>query len=42
MAINVLNRMIANPEETPVVNVSMTNPIYRGPEGPVGPVGPQG
>lgn len=42
MAIKVLNRMIANPEETPVVNVSMANPIYRGPEGPVGPVGPQG
>lgn len=42
MAIKVLNRMIANPEETPIVNVSMTNPIYRGPEGPVGPVGPQG
>lgn len=42
MAIKVLNRMVANPEETPIVNVSMTNPIYRGPEGPVGPVGPQG
>ena len=51
MAIKVLNRMIANPEETPVVNVAMSNAIYRGPQGapgkdgapgPQGPEGPAG
>ena len=48
MAIKVLNTILANPEETPVINVSMSNPIYRGPAGPqgipgqVGPQGPQG
>ena len=45
MSVKVLNTIIANPEETPVINVSMSNPIYRGPAGPQGipgPVGPQG
>jgi hypothetical protein len=48
MSVKVLNTIIANPEETPVINVSMSNPIYRGPvgpqgiPGPIGPKGPQG
>ena len=48
MSVKVLNTIIANPEETPVINVSMSNPIYRGPAGPqgipgpIGPKGPQG
>lgn len=54
MSIEVLNKMTAVPEETPVINVALTNPIYRGPKGdkgdtgpigltgPAGPQGPQG
>lgn len=42
MSIEVLNKMTAVPEETPVINVSLGNPIYRGPQGPIGPQGPKG
>ncbi len=45
MGIEVLNKISATPEETPVINVSMANPIYRGPIGPKGEkgdIGPQG
>ena len=54
MGIEVLNKISATPEETPVINVSLANPIYRGPIGPKGekgdkgdqgiqgPIGPQG
>lgn len=42
MAIEVLNKITAVPEETPVINVSMTNPIYRGPQGVQGPQGLKG
>lgn len=45
MGIEVLNKISATPEETPVIHVSMANPIYRGPIGPKGEkgdIGPQG
>lgn len=51
MSIEVLNKMTAVPEETPVINVALGNPTYRGPKGdkgdtgergPMGPEGPQG
>lgn len=45
MSIEVLNKMAATPEETPVINVSMSNPTYQGPagkDGAPGPMGPQG
>jgi hypothetical protein len=42
MAIEVLNKITAVPEETPVINVSMANPIYRGPQGVQGPQGLKG
>lgn len=54
MGIEVLNKISATPEETPVIQVSLANPIYRGPIGPKGekgdkgdqgvqgPIGPQG
>ena len=42
MSIEVLNKMTAVPEETPVINVALGNPIYRGPQGPIGPQGPKG
>lgn len=51
MSIEVLNKMTAVPEETPVINVALTNPIYRGPKGdkgdkgdigPIGLTGPAG
>lgn len=29
-------------EETPVINLSLSNPIYRGPAGPAGERGPAG
>lgn len=32
----------ATVEETPVINLSLSNPIYRGPAGPAGPEGPVG
>lgn len=49
--IEVLNKMEAVAEETPVINVSLGNPTYRGPKGdkgdrgepgPAGKDGPQG
>lgn len=42
MAIEVLNKMVATPDETPIINVALANPTYRGPAGPVGPQGPKG
>lgn len=45
MSIEVLNKMTAVPEETPVINVALGNPIYRGPKGDkgdkgdIGPIG---
>lgn len=51
MSIEVLNKMTAVPEETPVINVALGNPIYRGPKGDkgdkgdrgdIGPQGPKG
>ena len=42
MSIEVLNKMTAVPEETPVINVSMSNAAYRGPRGEQGPIGPEG
>lgn len=40
--IEVLNKVEPIVDESPVINVSMANAIYRGPQGPVGPQGPQG
>jgi hypothetical protein len=40
--IKVLNKMTAVPEETPVINVSMSNATYQGPKGDKGETGPQG
>lgn len=46
--IEVLNQIDAIVEDIPVIEVSMTNPIYRGPagergeDGKPGPIGPQG
>lgn len=42
MSIEVLNKMTAVPEETPVINVALTNPTYRGPKGDKGDIGPIG
>lgn len=42
MSIEVLNKMTATPEETPVINVALGNPIYRGPKGDKGDIGPTG
>ena len=42
MSIEVLNKMAATPEETPVINVSMSNAIYRGPKGDKGDKGDDG
>ena len=42
MGIEVLNEISATPEETPVIHVSMANPIYRGPIGPKGEKGDKG
>lgn len=42
MSIEVLNEIMAVPEETPVINVSMSNATYRGPQGEPGPIGSQG
>lgn len=42
MGIEVLNKISATPEETPVIQVSMANPIYRGPIGPKGEKGDKG
>ena len=40
--IKVLNKMTAVPEETPVINVSMSNATYQGPKGDKGDIGPEG
>lgn len=42
MGIEVLNKISATPEETPVIHVSLANPIYRGPIGPKGEKGDKG
>lgn len=42
MGIEVLNKISATPEETPVIHVSMANPIYQGPIGPKGEKGDKG
>lgn len=45
MSIEVLNKIAAMPEETPVINVALGNPTYQGPagkDGAPGPMGPQG
>lgn len=45
MSIEVLNKMTAVPEETPVINVALGNPTYRGPKGDKGDkgdIGPTG
>lgn len=42
MSIEVLNKMTATPEETPVINVALGNPIYRGPKGDKGDKGDRG
>ena len=42
MGIEVLNKISATPEETPIIQVSMANPIYRGPIGPKGEKGDKG
>ena len=42
MSIEVLNKITAMPEETPVINVSMSNAIYRGPKGDKGDKGDDG
>ena len=42
MSIEVLNKITAVPEETPVINVALTNPIYRGPKGDKGDKGDKG
>lgn len=42
MSIEVLNEIMAVPEETPVINVSMSNAIYRGPKGDKGDKGDDG
>lgn len=40
--IEVLNNISAMPEETPVINVAMSNAIYQGPPGETGPRGKDG
>lgn len=40
--IEILNNITAIPEDTPVINVSMSNATYRGPAGPQGEIGPAG
>ena len=40
--IETLNQVQAVVEDIPVINVNMTNPIYRGPQGPAGADGRQG
>ena len=42
MGIEVLNKISAIPEETPVIHVSMVNPTYQGPIGPKGDKGDKG
>ena len=42
MSIEILNKISATPEETPVIHVSMSNPIYQGPIGPKGDKGDKG
>lgn len=42
MGIEVLNKISAIPEETPVIHVSMVNPTYQGPVGPKGDKGDKG
>lgn len=42
MSIEVLNKITAVPEETPVINVALGNPIYRGPKGDKGDKGDDG
>lgn len=42
MSIEVLNKITAVPEETPVIDVSMSNAIYRGPKGDKGDKGDDG
>ena len=42
MSIEILNKISATPEETPVIHVSMSNPTYQGPIGPKGDKGDPG
>ena len=42
MGIEILNKINATPEETPVIHVSMSNPTYQGPIGPKGDKGDKG
>ena len=42
MNIEILNKISATPEETPVIHVSMSNPTYQGPIGPKGDKGDKG
>ena len=42
MGIEVLNKISATPQETPVIHTSMANPIYQGPVGPQGEKGEKG
>ena len=42
MSIEILNKISATPEETPVIHVSMSNPTYQGPIGPKGDKGDKG
>ena len=42
MSIEILNKISATPEETPVIHVSMSNPTYQGPIGPKGDKGDRG
>ena len=42
MNIEILNKISATPEETPVIHVSMSNPTYQGPIGPKGDKGDRG
>lgn len=42
MSIEILNKINATPEETPVIHVSMSNPTYQGPIGPKGEKGDRG
>jgi hypothetical protein len=39
LSIEVINKIDAIPQETPVIEVSMANPIYQGPIGPKGEKG---
>ena len=42
MSIEILNKINATPEETPLIHVSMSNPTYQGPIGPKGEKGDRG